>query len=277
MDVSAVELVLEAGVDALRRDGGTVPADALELLARIRTARAADERVAAELVRRAFGRSAAPLFAAACHQTTMGNTLLLRQLLQALVSEDVNPDAAHAHAVLAVGSRAVSSQVLMRLRRMTEECQRVARSVAVLGGAAQLPHIAALAGLTEATAAGAIATLTRAEILRDDHPVGFVHPVVADAVYRDLPTVERRLEHERAAVLLRVRGASAEQIAAPLLLAPCRNDPETVEVRGAAAQQAADRGATDNAVTYLRRALEEGPEGAARTAVLLELGMQEVL
>jgi len=177
------------------------------------------EEATAELVRRAFGRSAAPLFAAACHQTTMGNPLLLRQLLQALVSEDVKPDAAHAHAVLAVGSRAVSSQVLIRLRRMTEECQRVARSVAVLGGAAQLPHIAALAGLTEATAAGAIATLTRAEILRDDHPVGFVHPVVADAVYRDLPTVERRLEHEQAAVLLRVRGASAEQIAAHLLLA----------------------------------------------------------
>ena len=235
------------------------------------------EEASAELVRRAFGRSAAPLFAAACHQTTMGNPLLLRQLLSALVSEDVKPDAAHAHAVLAVGSRAVSSQVLLRLRRMTEECQRVARSVAVLGGAAQLPHIAALVDLTESATAGAIATLTRAEILRDDHPVGFVHPVVADAVYRDLPTVERRLEHERAAALLRARGASAEQIAAHLLLAPCRNDPATVEVLCAAAQKAAERGATDSAVTYLRRALDEGPEGAARTAVLLELGRQEVL
>ena len=114
------------------------------------------ETASAELVRRAFGQSAAPLFAAACHRTTMGNPLLLRQLLRALVTEEIKPDAAHAHAVLAVGSRAVSSQVLMRLRRMTDECQRVARSVAVLGDAAQLPQIAALVRLPEATTAGAV-------------------------------------------------------------------------------------------------------------------------
>jgi tetratricopeptide (TPR) repeat protein len=235
------------------------------------------EEATAELVRRAFGRSAAPLFAAACHRTTMGNPLLLRQLLQALVSEDVKPDAAHAHAVLAVGSRAVASQVLMRLRRMDEECQRVARSVAVLGDAAQLPHIATLAGLTESTAAGAVATLTRTEVLRDDHPIGFVHPVVADAVYRALPTVERRLEHERAAALLRDRGASAEQVAAHVLLAPCRNDPALIEVLCAAARKATDRGATDSAVTYLRRALDEHPERSACADLLLELGTQEAL
>jgi hypothetical protein len=207
----------------------------------------------------------------------MGNPLLLRQLLQALVSENVKPDASHAHAVLAVGSRAVSSQVLMRLHRMSEECQQVSRSVAVLGDAARLPHLAALVGLSESRAAGAVATLTRAEVLRDDDPIGFVHPVVADAVYRDIPTVERRLEHERAAVLLRTGGASAEQVAAHILLAPARSDPATVEVLCAAARKAADRGATDSAVTYLRRALDELPEGPARHAVLLELGMQEAL
>ena len=118
----------------------------------------------------------------------------------------------------------------------------VARSVAVLGDAAQLPHVAALSGLSEPVAAAAVATLTRSEVLCDDDPIGFVHPVVAEAVYRDLPAAERGLEHERAAALLRSRGASAEQVAAHLLLAPCRGDAATVEVLRAAARKAAHRG-----------------------------------
>jgi DNA-binding SARP family transcriptional activator len=235
------------------------------------------EEATSELVRGAFGRSAAPLFVAACHRTTAGNPLLLRQLLQALVAEDVKPDAAHAQAVLAVGSRAVSSQVLMRLRRMTADCQCVARCVAILGDAAQLPHVAALAGLTEPETARAIATLTRAGMLRDDDPIGFVHPVVADAVYRDLAGAERGLEHERAAGVLSARGASVERVAAHLLLAPCRGDPATVDVLRSAASKASDRAATDSAVTYLRRALDEPPDSTKRSGVLLELGMQEAL
>ena len=235
------------------------------------------EQATSELVARAYGQPAAPLFVAACHRTTCGNPLLLRQLLQALVSAAVKPDASHAQAVLAVGSRAVSSQVLLRLRRMPEPCRRVARSVAVLGEAAQLPHVAELSGLPEAEAAAAVATLTRAEILRDEHTLGFVHPIVAEAIYRDVPSVERGLEHERAAALLQVRGATADEVAAHLMLAPTRGDTATVLTLRMAAGRAADRGAVDSAVNYLRRALDEPPDAASRPLVLLELGLQEAL
>ena len=223
------------------------------------------------LVARAFGGAAAPRFVEACHRTTNGNPLLLRQLLQALVAAKVKPDAAHTHAVLAVGSRAVSSQVLLRLRRMPDECRRVARSVSVLGDATQLPHVAALAGLTEPATAAAITTLARAQLLRDEHPLGFVHPIVAEAIYRDMPAAERGLEHERAAALLSERGASAEQVAAHLLLGPTRGDQATVEILRAAARRAVERGATDSAVTYLRRALEEPPESDVRPAIVAAL------
>jgi DNA-binding SARP family transcriptional activator/predicted negative regulator of RcsB-dependent stress response len=235
------------------------------------------EQATSHLVERACGQPAAGLFVAACHRTTSGNPLLLRQLLQALVTAAVKPDASHAQAVLAVGSRAVSSQVLLRLRRMPEPCRRVARSVAVLGEAAQLPHVAALSGLPEAETAAAVATLTRGEILRDEHTLGFVHPIVAEAIYRDVPSVERGLEHERAAALLSSRGASAEQVSAHLMLAPTRSDPATVRTLRAAAGCAADRGAVDSAVAYLRRALDEPPDATMRPLVLLELGMQEAL
>ncbi len=77
-------------------------------------------------------------FTAACHQTTSGNPLLLSQLLRALASGPVPPDAAHADRVVALGSRAISSTVLMRLRRLPEEVVDVARAAAVLGDGARL-------------------------------------------------------------------------------------------------------------------------------------------
>jgi predicted ATPase len=233
------------------------------------------EQATHQLATRAYGRAVAPLFVAACHRTTNGNPLLLRQLLQGLVTADVKPDASHTHAVLAVGSRAVSSQVLLRMRRMPEDCRRVARCIAVLGDASHLPCVAELAGLSEWETASAIATLTRAQLLRDEDPLGFVHPIVAEAIYRDMPSVERGLEHERAAALLNDSGASAEQVAAHLLLAPTRGSQPTVDLLWAAARIAADRGATDSALTYLRRALDEPPDASARPTILVELGKQE--
>ena len=113
-------------------------------------------------------------------------------------------------------------------------------------------------------------------MLHDDDELSFVHPLVRDAVYRDLPAAERGLLHERAAQLLRGAGAPAEQVAAHLLLAPRRGRPETVAVLRTAARGAADRGASDSAVLLLRRALEE-PAGLDRLDVLIELGQLEAL
>src|SRR3712207_9011403 len=45
-----------------------------------------------------------------CHRTTGGNPLLLRQLLRGLEADRVRPDAAHADAVMAIGSRARSEE-----------------------------------------------------------------------------------------------------------------------------------------------------------------------
>ena len=80
--------------------------------------------------------------------------------------------------------------------------------------------------------------LARAEILRPERPPGFVHPLVRDAVYHELPLPERELRHARAAELLAERSAPAEQIATHLLAAPRRGDPWVVDVLSAAAAAA---------------------------------------
>jgi DNA-binding SARP family transcriptional activator len=229
------------------------------------------------MVAHRLGEPVSPLFATACHRATSGNPLLLRQLLRALEADAVRPDAAHADLVVAVGSRAVSSLVLMRLRRLPPEVLPVARAAAVLGDGAPLPVVAALAGQPEAVTASALAALARAEIVKDEWPFAFVHPLVREGVYRDLPAAERALLHERAAALLGDAAAPEEQVATHLLLAPRRGAPDTVAALRRAARTAGDRGACDSAVVLLRRALEEPPAAAVRGEVLRELGLVESL
>ncbi|WP_432992641.1 BTAD domain-containing putative transcriptional regulator [Dactylosporangium sp. CA-233914] len=229
----------------------------------------------ADLVRDGLGDGAEAAFVDACHRTTSGNPLLLRQLLRALEAGGVRPTGVHAGTVTAIGSRAVSSMVLFRLRQMPADSTAVARAIAVLGDGAGLPTVAALAGVAEPAAALAVAALARAEVIRHEYPIGFVHPLVRDAVYQDLPPGERQLQHERAARAL--AGAAPEQIAAHLLQIPERGEAWVVEVLRAAAGTAMRRGAPDGAATYLRRALAEPPQAELRPAVLVALGQVELL
>lgn len=229
---------------------------------------------AATLVRARLGEGADP-FVEACHRMTSGNPLLLRQLLRALADEGVRPDVSHVDTVRAVGSRAVSALVTLRLRRMPPTVTASARAVAVLGEAAGLPTVAALAQLPEDEVAAALDTLSRSEILTDDGHLTFVHPLVRDAIYDDLPAGERALHHDRAAQVLRTLGATPEQVAVHLLRAPHRGSVATVQLLRSAAGTAISRGAADAAVGLLRRALEEPVSGPDRAAVLVELGRVE--
>jgi DNA-binding CsgD family transcriptional regulator len=229
------------------------------------------------LVRRRLGGEAEDAFCAACHDATGGNPLLLRQLLRALEAEGVRPEAAQTAVVRAIGPRAVSSTVLLRLARLSDDARAVARSAAVLGESAALQPVAVHAGRDERAAAAATGELIRAEIVRPDPPLGFVHPLVRDAVYHELPPAERELEHERAAHVLRDTGAGDEHVAAQLLVAPRRGEPWVAELLQRAGGAAMRKGAADSAVAYLRRALEEPPPEGERTAVLIALGTAEAL
>ena len=214
-----------------------------------------------------------PAFVTACARTTGGNPLLVRQLLRALEAERVPPDGTHVDRVLRIGSRAVSNSVLRRLDLLGPHVVQVARTVAVLGDGCSLPALAALAGLPEDLAAHAADQAAAAEILRDAHPLGFVHPVVRDAVYQAIPAIGRGLAHDQAARLLAAAEADPEQVAAQLLLAPPRADPWAVTQLRAAAVAAQERGSPSGAARYLTRALAEPPPAADQPALLAELGL----
>ena len=233
------------------------------------------EVAVAELVRARLGEEPAKQFTDACHAATGGNPLLIGELLKTLQAERVSPDAAHASLIADVGPRAVSRTVLLRLSRLSADAIAVARAVSVLGDGAAMPTIAAVAQLDEQRVAEATRALMVAEILRREAPLGFVHPLVRDAVYHELSPAERELEHERAAKALIDLGSGPEPVATHLLAIPRRADPQVTASLQVAGLTAARRGDADSAAAYLRRALDEPAPASERPQLLLELGMVE--
>jgi DNA-binding CsgD family transcriptional regulator len=215
-------------------------------------------------------------FVAACHSATGGNPLLLHELLKAVRAENVEPRAGNADAIRELGPRAASRAVLLRLARLPEAATKVARAIAVLGDGADLWAVAELVGLEERETAEATAELARAEILRQEPPLGFVHPLVRDAVYLELPAGARELEHTRAAELLQRGGATAEQIAAHLLFIARCGSGWAADVLVDAARSGAHKGAAETSVALLTRALAEPLDGERRAQVLFELGHAEL-
>ena len=232
------------------------------------------EAAVVTVIEERLGAQPAPAFAAACHEATGGNPLLLSQLVTALAGEGVRPDAAHVDRVREIGPRAVSRTVLLRLARLPPEAGAVARAVAVLGDGAALPAVAALAEIDVAQVGAATRELARAEILRAEPPLAFSHPLVRDAVYHELSGSERELQHAQAADLLRSSGAPLEHVAAQLLHTSPRGERWAGELLWDAGRAAMQAGAADSAVAYLRRATDEHPFSGQ---LLFELGAAEVL
>jgi DNA-binding CsgD family transcriptional regulator/RecA/RadA recombinase len=217
------------------------------------------------------------VFCAACHELTGGNPLLLRELRNAIVAEDVIPSAANVSRLRELAARAGSRALSARLSRLPPEATRLAQAVAILGEDVDPHHAAALADLDEPAASEAIADLARVDVLRSQPLLGFVHPLVRAAVYETLTPLERDAGHARAARLLSASQPEPERVAAHLLLVSPAAASEVVTVLREAARRAVSRGAAENAVAYLRRALSEPPAAAERADVLLELGSAEAL
>jgi DNA-binding NarL/FixJ family response regulator len=231
----------------------------------------------ARLVQARLKEAPDPAFTAACLDAAGGNPLFLTQLLGGLADAGVPPNAEQVEAVRRVGPRAASRTVLGRLARLPDDATAVAQALAVLGTRFGVSPVEALTGLGEQRVARAMADLAQAEILTSQTPTEFLHPLVRDAVYDSLPPATRGLRHADAARMLRDSGAADEEVATQLLAATRRGDQEVVDVLVAAAGSARDRGATDSAVAYLYRALDEPPPPARRPSLRLELGRHEAM
>jgi DNA-binding CsgD family transcriptional regulator len=231
----------------------------------------------AELVRETLSQDADDDFCAACHEITGGNPLLVRDLLGVAAAEGLVPIAAGVPPLRELAGRAGWRAVSARLSSLSPAATTLAQAVAILGEDVELRLAAALADLVDEGASKAAADLARADLLRPQPPLGFLHPLVRRAVYETLTPLERDRGHARASQLLAESGAEPERVAAHLLLTPPAADPQIVTRLRDAAGCARTRGAAESAVAYLRRALAEPPPEGERADLLLELGSAEAL
>lgn len=215
-------------------------------------------------------------FVLACHRATGGNPLYLGELISELRAEGVPADREGARRVEAIGPAGIARVVLARLARLSPDAVSVAGAVAVLHADAEPVTAAELAGMPEARVRAAADVLAAAGILENRLPLTFVHPILRAAVYSDLGPARRAELHASAARSLAARAASSEAIAAHVLACDARGDPGAVAALRRAASDAVARGAPENAVTYLQRALREPPGSPPeRAEVLAELGAAE--
>lgn len=218
-----------------------------------------------------LGREAESALVATCHQATGGNPLYVRELLRAVVDEELDAAAMSVARLSELAGQRLSERVVLRLRSLGAPARALAEAVAVLESA-ELRHATALAELLPEQAQAAADALVRAGILERNRPLRFPHDVLGAAVAAQLAPAARAAAHKRAAGLLCEEPQRADEVALHLLRAEPDGDGWVVDQLTAAAERARQRGAPDEAVRLLQRALEEPPSGERRAVVLAALG-----
>jgi DNA-binding CsgD family transcriptional regulator len=220
------------------------------------------------LLTQELGQEPAPPFAAACFEVSGGNPFLLRELARTLVQRGIEPLPEQVHQVRDLVPERVAQTVLMRLEQSSLQAKALARSLAVFGDGGESRWVAELAELDPGDVSQAADELRVSSILDAGPSLRFIHPLVRNAVYADIPAGERTQAHVRAAALLRENDAGPEQVSTQLLAAEGRGDREAVETLVEAGSRALASGAPRSAIAYLSRALREPPPPELRAAVL---------
>jgi DNA-binding CsgD family transcriptional regulator len=228
------------------------------------------------LMARAELPAAEPAFTRACAEVTDGNPFLATELLRALRADGIAPTVKAVAQVRSLVPDSVLRAVLVRLARLGEPAELLAKAVAVLGNRAPMRQARLLAGLDAAPAEQAADALAHAHILAPGEPLRFSHPLIATSVYADIPAFARARAHRRAADLLAADGAASDAVVAQLVLTRPDGDQRTVATLREAAARALTRGDPGAAAHLLQRALTEPPGPADRGQVLLELANAEI-
>ena len=193
-------LEIEADPGVVRVEPGTLSIDA-----------------ATRLIEHSAGGPPEPGFVSACHEASGGNPFLLQELVSQLTAERIAPTDENAGRVSSLRPSTISRSVLLRLARLPDSAAALARSAAVLGPGHDTRELGALAELDPEAAVDAHEALAEAGILTAEPAPGFVHPLIRDAIYSELPGAERSRRHERAARILADSGAAASDVVPHLL------------------------------------------------------------
>ncbi|MFF4565116.1 ATP-binding protein [Streptomyces sp. NPDC001435] len=235
----------------------------------------------ARLVRETLGAHADDAFCRECWAVTAGNPFETVELTAKVSDRGLTPTEAGAPLLRDLAAAVKGSGLITRLERLGTSTVRFAWACAVLGTEIHPALAAAVAGLGPEEAADAADALRGARILTGDvtaeGTLEFVHPLIATAVYRAIPTGVRVALHGQAAWCVINDGQGPSAAGRHLLETHPDGDTWVVQQLRAAAGETLRAGAPDAARGYLARALREPPLPADRAAVLYELGSASLL
>lgn len=231
----------------------------------------------AGLVREALGTHADDAFCRECWAVTAGNPFETVELTAKVHDRGLNPTEAGAHLLRDLAAAVKGSGLIARLERLGTSSVRFAWACAVLGTEIHPMLAAAVAGLGHEEAADAADALRGARVLTGAETLEFVHPLIATAVYRAIPSGVRVALHGQAAWCLVNDGQGPSAAARHLLETHPDGDAWVVQQLRAAAGETLRSGAPDAARSYLARALREPPPSGDRATVLYELGSASLL
>ncbi len=208
---------------------------------------------------------------AACHAETAGNPLLVHELVRALAADGAPIDGPDE--VRRVALPSMAERVLRRVDSLGGDAPAITRAAAILGDGATASQVAGVAQTTEQRAETVLRALTGLEVLADDDPCRFGHPLIRRSLLDDTPASERDDLHARAADVLR-----DEPLAAAVHLTALRpaGDDRVVQGLRDAAALAMARAAPDTAIELLRRGVAEYADGPVPNMLVVELGRAEL-
>jgi DNA-binding CsgD family transcriptional regulator len=263
---------------ALRPTQPASPASLDALLAQARAVvlpRLLSEGAVREIVRAALGAGATDRVCQAAWTASGGNPFYLTELLRGFERLDQSPPSLGTGELLPSGREGIARRVLARARGLDARALDLAQALAVLGDGCELRHAAAISRVEMPDAIRLATGLARADILVDDDPPRFTHPIVREAVEGSLASDARDAAHRSAARLLHAGGAPSGQVAAHLMAVRPAGDAWVLARLRDAARIAMQSGAPEAAAGLLSRALAEPPSNEQRVDVLREAARAE--
>jgi RecA/RadA recombinase len=235
------------------------------------------EAAIGQLARDVVGAHADDAFCRECWAVTAGNPFEAVELMEKVRDRGLRPDTGSVHLLRDLAAAVKGAGLVTRLERLGPATVRLAWAAAVLGTETQLALAATVAGLGREAAADCADRLREARILTGSRTLGFVHPLIATAVYRAIPDAVRVALHGQAAWAVVDAGLGPAAAARHLLETHPEGDPWVVHQLRAAAREMLRAGAPEAARSHLARALREPPPPGERAAVLYELGCSSQL
>jgi predicted ATPase len=188
------------------------------------------ERGVASVARRMLGNGTADDICYAVYNATGGNPFYVFELLRALQHTDQLSGARVIEDVISSGGiDGVAVQLAARLRHLDPPSLSLAQAVTILGDGSDLRHAAAISGIEFTKARYLAAQLVRLDVLAEDRPPRFIHPIVRHAVARTISGNEQEALHRAAAHLLYTEHAPPGRIATHLMAVSAAGDVWIVE------------------------------------------------